>query len=200
MRLPFSLALVCISWASYAQSKSELAAIELGSRNSRPGEGLIQGLPGSQFALFVKNRKAAALGNIQTASFYLAKDGLPQRPFRVRIYQASADTGSPGADLLPQAVMVSAPCGGQWFTVDLTAYAIQAPPAGFVVAMEWVVDQAKVNSAPSLDDHILCPTFEFKESLTWTYTIGKGWSQLTLSNSEGRRYNAMIKATVAPGK
>jgi hypothetical protein len=66
--------------------------------------------------------------------------------------------------------------------------------------MEWIADQAEVNSEPSPDSHILCPTFEFKESLTWTYTIGKGWSRLTLSNSEGRRYNAMIKATVAPGK
>ena len=29
-----------------------------------------------------------------------------------------------------------------------------------------------------------------------TYTMGKGWSLITMSNSTGLRYNAMIKAEV----
>ena len=43
--------------------------LELGARSHSPGEGLLQGLPGSQYAFFVKNEKKKRLGNVRTVSF-----------------------------------------------------------------------------------------------------------------------------------
>jgi hypothetical protein len=90
--------------------------------------------------------------------------------------------------------------GGAWYTIDLTQYNIVAPDEGFYVAMEWIVTGDKFYTTNFMDTYtpygqILRPTFEFKESRTWNYTIGRGWSLITLANN-GMRYNAMIKAEV----
>ncbi|GAB3330928.1 carboxypeptidase-like regulatory domain-containing protein [Hymenobacter humi] len=173
----------------------------LGSRTDNPGEGMIQGLPGSQYAFFVKNDKKKRLGNVRTVSFYIGENGFPREPFRVRIYKADGNYNAPNTDLLTENVVVSAPQGGQWYTVDLTPYNITAPEEGFFVAMEWVVSGDKFFATNFMDDYtpygqIMRPTFEFKESRTWNYSMGKGWSLITASNGQGLRYNAMIKAEV----
>ena len=173
----------------------------LGARANNPGEGMIQGLPGSQYAFFVKNDKKKRLGNVRTVSFYIGENGFPREPFRVRIYKADGNYNAPNTDLLTENVVVSAPQGGQWYTVDLTPYNIVAPEEGFFVAMEWVVSGDKFFATNFMDDYtpygqIMRPTFEFKESRTWNYSIGKGWSLITAANSQGLRYNAMIKAEV----
>ena len=173
----------------------------LGARAKNPGEGMIQGLPGSQYAFFVKNTKNKRLGNVRTVSFYIGENGFPREPFRVRLYKADGNYNAPNTDLLTENVVVSAPQGGQWYTVDLTPYNIVAPEEGFFVAMEWVVSGDKFFATNFMDDYtpygqIMRPTFEFKESRTWHYSIGKGWSLLTLANSQGLHYNAMIKAEV----
>ncbi len=173
----------------------------LGSRTDNPGEGMIQGLPGSQYAFFVKNDKNKRLGSVRTVSFYIGENGFPREPFRVRIYKADGNYNAPNTDLLTENVVVSAPQGGQWYTVDLTPYNIMAPEEGFFVAMEWVVSGDKFFATNFMDDYtpygqIMRPTFEFKESRTWNYSMGKGWSLITAANSQGLRYNAMIKAEV----
>ncbi|WP_310396916.1 carboxypeptidase-like regulatory domain-containing protein [Hymenobacter sp.] len=173
----------------------------LGARASNPGEGMIQGLPGSQYAFFVKNDKNKRLGNVRTVSFYIGENGFPREPFRVRLYKADGNYNAPNTDLLTENVVVSAPQGGQWYTVDLTPYNITAPEEGFFVAMEWVVSGDKFFATNFMDDYtpygqIMRPTFEFKESRTWNYSIGKGWSLITAANGQGLRYNAMIKAEV----
>lgn len=173
----------------------------LGARSDVPGEGMIQGLPGSQYAFFVKNEKNKRLGNVRTVSFYIGENGFPREPFRVRLYKADGNYNAPNTDLLTENVVVSAPQGGQWYTVDLTPYNIVAPEEGFFVAMEWVVSGDKFFATNFMDDYtpygqIMRPTFEFKESRTWNYSIGKGWSLITASNGQGLRYNAMIKAEV----
>jgi hypothetical protein len=175
--------------------------LELGSNSNNPGEGMIQGLPGSQYAFFVKNEKKKRLGNVRTVSFYIGENGFPREPFRVRIYKADGNYNAPNTDLLTENVVVSAPQGGQWYTVDLTPYNITAPEEGFFVAMEWVVSGDKFFATNFMDDYtpygqIMRPTFEFKESRTWNYSMGKGWSLITASNGQGLRYNAMIKAEV----
>ncbi|QNP53052.1 hypothetical protein H9L05_05095 [Hymenobacter qilianensis] len=103
--------------------------------------------------------------------------------------------------MLTENVVVSAPGGGQWFTVDLTQYNIVAPDEGFYVAMEWIVSGDKFYTTNFDDNYtpygqIMRPTFEFKESRTWSYTLGKGWTLMTMSGAGGLRYNAMIKAEV----
>ena len=173
----------------------------LGARAANPGEGMIQGLPGSQYAFFVKNDKNKRLGNVRTVSFYIGENGFPREPFRVRLYRADGNYNAPNTDLLTENVVVSAPQGGQWYTVDLTPYNIIAPEEGFFVAMEWVVSGDKFFATNFMDDYtpygqIMRPTFEFKESRTWNYSMGKGWSLITAANSQGLRYNAMIKAEV----
>jgi len=173
----------------------------LGAKSNDPGEGMIQGLPGSQYAFFVKNDKNKRLGNVRTVSFYIGENGFPREPFRVRLYKADGNYNSPNTDLLTENVVVSAPQGGQWYTVDLTPYNIVAPEEGFFVAMEWVVSGDKFFATNFMDDYqpygqIMRPTFEFKESRTWNYTMGKGWSLITAANAQGLRYNAMIKAEV----
>ena len=173
----------------------------LGSRTDNPGEGMIQGLPGSQYAFFVKNDKNKRLGSVRTVSFYIGENGFPREPFRVRIYKADGNYNAPNPDLLTENVVVSAARGGDWYTIDLSTYNIAAPEEGFFVAMEWIVGGDKFYTTNFMDNYtpygqIMRPTFEFKESRTWSYTIGKGWNLLTLANSQGRRYNAMIKAEV----
>ena len=173
----------------------------LGSHTDNPGEGMIQGLPGSQYAFFVKNEKNKRLGSVRTVSFYIGENGFPREPFRVRIYKADGNYNAPNTDLLTENVIVSAPQGGQWYTIDLTPYNIIAPEEGFFVAMEWVVSGDKFFATNFMDDYtpygqIMRPTFEFKESRTWNYSMGKGWSLITAANSRGLRYNAMIKAEV----
>ena len=173
----------------------------LGSRTDDPGEGMIQGLPGSQYAFFVKNEKQKRLGNVRTVSFYIGENGFPREPFRVRLYKADGNYNAPNTDLLTENVVVSAPQGGQWYTVDLTPYNIIAPEEGFFVAMEWIVSGDKFFTTNFMDDYtpygqIMRPTYEFKESRTWIYAMGKGWSLITASNGRGLRYNAMIRAEV----
>jgi hypothetical protein len=174
----------------------------LGATSNRPGDGLLQGQPGSQCAFFIKNDKNHRLGNIRSVSFYIGENGFPREPFRVRIYKPDGNYSAPNTDILTQNVVVSAPGGGAWYTVDLTSYNIVAPEEGFFVAMEWIVSGDKFFKTDFMDEsytpfgQIMRPTFEFKESRTWNYTIARGWNQLTLANGNGQRYNAMIKAEV----
>ncbi|MCB2409439.1 carboxypeptidase-like regulatory domain-containing protein [Hymenobacter lucidus] len=174
--------------------------LSLGSKGNTPGEGMIQGLPGQQYAFFVKNEKGKKLGNVRSVSFYIGENGFPREPFRVRLYKADGNYNSPNTDILTDNVVVSAPKGGEWYTIDLNSYNIPAPEEGFFVAMEWIVSGDKFYTTNFMETYtpygqIMRPTFEFKESRTWTYSIGKGWSLITLANN-GMRYNAMIKAEV----
>ncbi len=174
----------------------------LGATSRRPGEGLLQGQPGSQCAFFVKNEKNKRLGNIRSVAFYIGENGFPREPFRVRLYKADGNYNAPSTDILTENVVVSAPQGGQWYTIDLTPYNVVAPEEGFFVAMEWIVTGDKFFNTNFMDEsytpygQIMRPTFEFKESRTWNYTIGRGWTLLTMSNGEGQHYNAMIRAEV----
>jgi len=162
---------------------------------------MIQAMPGAQFACLLKNETGRTLEKIRAASFFIAENGQPQTKFRVRVYAVDKASGGPGKDLLVDNVIVSAPQGGAWFTIDLTLYNIPAPQEGFFVAMEWL-RPSNFSASTFVDGNsgsygqIMRPTFEFKESRTWNYTMGKGWSLITAANAQGLRYNAMIKAEV----
>lgn len=171
---------------------------QLGSLAKRPGEGLIQGSTGSQYALLMEPSPKHRPGVIRTVSFYIGEGGRPKESFRVRIYRADGPHRSPGTNLLSQNLVVAAPGGGQWFTVDISPHVVEAPRDGFFVAMEWVVAHERTPE----EDHylppaqVLRPTFEFRDSKTWTFTVGKGWNLLPLKNAEFRAYNAMIRAEI----
>ena len=177
---------------------------QLGSQAKKPGEGMIQGLRGAQFALLMQPSPKRRLGIIRSVSFFMSENGFPEESFRIRIYRADGPNHSPGTNLLTENIVVKAPSGGRWFTVDIPTYNVQAPSEGFFVAMEWIYGAGMLKDPcySSFSDsytpcgQVLCSTFEFKQSLTWSYNLGKGWFQLTLANSQGRRYNAMIRAEV----
>ena len=190
----------CVGQSAGQGAPSPTKGITLGSQKNQPGEGMIQGLPGSQYALFLQNKKHVSLGTIRSASFFIDRNGSPTRRFRVRLYKVNSPTGEPGPDMLPQPVVVSAAQGGKWFTVDLQAYKVTAPQEGFFVAMEWIEEGSKPDAGEAVQDvaqyQILRPSFEFTQPFTWTYAIGKGWSLLPITNGQGRNYNVMIKAEV----
>ena len=177
-------------------------AVALGSKKKKPDEGMIQGLPGTQYALLMHPPANKKLGIIRNVSFYIGENGFPKDPFRVRIYRANGPGHSPGTNLLTASVIIHSTAGGQWFTVNLSAYGIDTTNEDFFVAMEWLMNKGWDFYNTNFMDcytpygQIMRPTFEFKESLTWNFTIGKGWTLLTLANNKGRRYNAMIKAEV----
>ena len=118
----------------------------------------------------------------------------------MRLYKADGNYSAPNSDMLAESVIVSAARGGEWFTVDLTSYNIPAPEEGFYVAMEWIVSGDKFYTTNFMDNYtpygqILRPTFEFKDSRTWSYAIGRGWNLVTLANGNSR-FNAMMRAEV----
>ena len=165
---------------------------------------MIQGLMGAQYALLMQPSRKLQLGDIRSVSFFISENGFPKESFRIRIYRADGPNHSPGTNLLTENIVVKAPGGGQWFTVDISTYNVKAASEGFFVAMEWLYGAGMLKDPcySSFSDsytpcgQVMRPTYEFKQSLTWNYTIGKGWTLLTLANQQGRRYNAMIKAEV----
>ena len=120
----------------------------------------------------------------------------------MRLYKADGNYNAPNTDLLTENVVVSAPQGGAWYTVDLTPYNVVAPGRkAFSWPMEWIVGGDKFFTTNFMEDYtpygqVMQPTYEFKDSRTWNFAIGKGWSLLTATNGNGARYNAMIKAEV----
>jgi hypothetical protein len=179
----------------------------LGAQKNTPGEGLIQGMPGAQYALLLKNPNVKPGGNIQSVAFFIGEGGRPSTKFRVRIYQPDPVSGQPATDLLNESVVVAAIKGGRWLTVDLTPYRVLLPGSDFFVAMEWLLP-SQANAAHLIDQaqngtwgQVLRPTFELAENRTWSYTHGIGWQQLVLKvPPSGKPYNAMIRAEVAVPK
>jgi len=189
-----------IQLANIVVEASKVRPLMLGAHNNSPGAGMIQGMPGSQYAFLCKNEKAKKLGFIRSVAFYIGENGFPREPFRVRLYKADGNYNAPNSDMLGESVIVSAARGGEWFTVDLTSYNIPAPEEGFYVAMEWIVSGDKFYTTNFMDNYtpygqILRPTFEFKDSRTWSYAIGRGWNLVTLANGNSR-FNAMMRAEV----
>ena len=171
-----------------------------GVRKPENAEAVIVGLPGTQFAFFMANEKQKPLGKLRAVSFYIGVNGFPMAAFRLHIYRADAKRHSPDTDLLNERVFITANKGTQWYTYDLSRYNIASPREGYFVALEFEEPSSSLPQS-EMDDYtpsgqIMRPTFEYKESRTWSYTIGKGWNLLMLANGQGRRYNAMIKAEV----
>ena len=179
-------------------SSAQIVLRQVGALAKKPGEGMIQGLMGSQYALLMQPSPKQQLGSIRNVSFFIGESGFPKESFRIRIYRADGPNHSPGTNLLTENLIVSAPSGGQWFTVDISKYYIDGPQDGFFVAMEWIVTDGPVafDGSPFHKSQIMRPTFEFKQSLTWAFTVGKGWQLLALKTQDAKFYNAMIRAEI----
>ena len=160
---------------------------------------LITGLPGTQYAFFVKNDKRKQARKMRSVSFYIGENGLPLAPFRVRFYKLDGSNQTPATDLLTERIVLMPAKSGQWFTTDLSHYRIAVPKEGYFVALEF---EALANQSPQpiLDNYvpageIMRPPFDFKKSKLWSYTSEIGWKLLPQSSSS-RRYSAMVKVEV----
>lgn len=183
--------------STHPLGQGSLKVMRLGAGAQKPGVGMIMGQKGSQYALFMGNEQHQKWGYVRSVSFYIGESGQPNRPFRVRLYKADGINNAPGSDLVHENLVVTAPAGGAWFTVDLQAYTVLTPQEGFYVAMEWLVDAVNPTfptGQPSLSQ-VLRPSYEFKEARTWNYTWGRGWSVIKIPIGPNL-YNAMIRAEV----
>ena len=167
----------------------------LGALAKKPGVGMIMGLAGSQFALLMHPSPKHRLGSVRNVSFFIGENGFPEDSFRIRIYRTDGPNHSPGTDLLNDNLIVAAPDGGHWLTIDVSKYNVEVPHDGFFVAMEWVFDLG-VDDHGMVGSQVLRPTYEFKDSKTWSFTVSKGWNLLTLKTQDAKFYNAMIRAEV----
>jgi hypothetical protein len=85
---------------------------------------------------YIDNPKGK-IGWISKVRFYIADEGYPTTPFRIRIFQKNPETGHPGDELLHKSVVVSATESG-WLTCDISEYNIPFPEEGAFVVMEWI--------------------------------------------------------------
>jgi len=91
-----------------------------------------------QIVLFIPNNDSL-IGTISEVSFNIAKDrGIPNTPFRVRIFNKEDDKENPGSDLLTKSIIVSSSKNGGWTTVNIDSLSIPFPSNGLFVGMEWV--------------------------------------------------------------
>lgn len=86
---------------------------QLGSQAKNPGEGMIPGPRGAQFALLMQPSPKRQLGITRSVSFFMSENGFPKESFRICIYRADGPNHSPGTNLLADNIMVKAPGGGQ---------------------------------------------------------------------------------------
>jgi hypothetical protein len=191
-----------LTFGSARQSAAQAIIRQLGSRAKQPGAGLIQAAEGAQYALQMEPSPKHESGLVRSVSFFIGASGSPQDSFRIRLYRVDGSSHSPGPSLFTQSLLVAAPAGIQWFTVDLTNYHLETPSEGFFVAMEWLAAHpaGQGPNQTSLSALTLRPTMEFRESRTWVLTTGKGWSLLALKMPDGKAFNAMIRAEITEPK
>ena len=115
----------------------KVKTIRLGITSKKPWRFQIANIFGGQYGTYIKN-EFKKTGYVKAVSFYIAKIGFPNAPFRIRIYAKDQLNDCPGKDLLNESVIVSNTKGEGWFTVDISEYGINFPLDGIYVMMEWV--------------------------------------------------------------
>ncbi len=115
----------------------KVKVIKIGITSKKPWRFQIANTFGGQYGHYIQNKDRRP-GFVNAVSFYLAKPGFPNAPFRIRIYGRDSKNDCPGNDLLNENVIVSNSKGAGWFTVDVSKYGIDFPTDGMYVMMEWV--------------------------------------------------------------
>jgi hypothetical protein len=111
--------------------------IRIGITAKKPWRFQIANIFGGQYGHYIQNKNKKP-GFVKAVSFYIAKPGFSNAPFRVRIYGRDKKNDCPGEDLLNENVIVSNSNGEGWFTVEISKYHIDFPTDGMYVMMEWV--------------------------------------------------------------
>jgi len=161
----------------------------------------------SQIAVYMDSRK---YGNakIINASFFIAKkSGIPETPFRIRVYKVDKTSGNPGEDLIHENVIVHGKHHGGWMTTDLSKYNIKAPDDGYFIAMEWIHSGNQyffktyiniINKYLVAYGQVCSSSRAMQFSNTWTYVLGTGWHKDSeFIHDKGRIYlKAMITSEI----
>ena len=161
---------------------------------------VIAGLPGTQYAFFIRNDKHQQYGNIRCIALYTGGNGLPKRKFRLHFYEADSARPRPGKELLNTPVsLMLAPCEG-WETYGLMDFQVMLNKTGCYVGLEFVEQDAptgyfgdepyqpyvKVMRVPS----------KASEQSIWTCTRTEGWKEIPATGSISLQYGKMIKVAV----
>lgn len=161
----------------------------------------------SQLAVFMDSKKYVN-AKILNACFFISKNsGVPETPFRIRIYKFDKTTGNPGEDLLHENLIVRSKHHGEWMTVDLSKYNLTAPVDGYFIAMEWINSGDQyyyktyiniINKYVVSYGQVCSSSRAIQSSNTWTYVLGTGWHKDPgFIHDKGRIYlNAMITSEI----
>lgn len=160
---------------------------------------VIAGLPGTQYAFFIKNDKRKKIRKMKSVSFYIGEQSFPMAPFRVRVFKADGKNHSPKTALITEPAFLTVPRAGERYTRDLSRYNIAVPKEGYFVALEFG-ESANALPQPDMDNYIpsgqmMWPPFDLKKGSIWSYSLQKGWSLFPESRSS-YRYNASVRVEV----
>lgn len=160
------------------------------------------GIPGEQMAFLLRDSTARHPQKLRALTFRFGQEGFPRESFRVRLYRCDGPELPPGQDLLPENVILE-DYGEAVRTVNLSAYNIAIPPAGFFVALEAIVREFKRRP---VDEYLptgpaLRPPCAFASTRTWTYTygMGQGWHRVTPANNCWPLYERAFSAEIESG-
>jgi len=184
--------------------------IRLGITSKKPWQLQIANTFGGQYGHYISN-KYKKEGYVKAVSFYIAKVGFQNAPFRIRIYGKDQLNDCPGLDLLNENVIISNTKGEGWFTVDISKYDVNFPTDGMYVMMEWVYSgdqfyytyehEIKTNDGKSTKKtyHVygqsLGNVMKQPDGGYWCKGLGDKWNRM---NAYYKGYvNVMINADIA---
>ncbi len=115
--------------------------VELGvKRSAKQSSGIgTQSKMNFQEVLYIPNDLQIE-GWIKTISYYILNDGVPNTPFRVRIFEKNDTLKCPSKDILNKSVIISGKKRGGWITVETDSLHIPFSKNGVFIGMEWLYD------------------------------------------------------------
>lgn len=167
---------------------------------SRKAGGNVFWSAGWEMAIYISNPKGDS-GIISKLKFYIQDRGVPETPFRAKLYYVNPNDKSPGGIMIDQDFILHATTGNQWATIDISAYNISIPKEGFFVSMEWL-PCATANAYTEIiykkefsgQGQVLGLSKEIKTNVTWAKPFLGEW--MFMEHKEGPAVNAMIGAEV----
>ncbi len=150
----------------------------------------------SQMALYIPNSKGIT-GYISAISFRINKNiGVPNSPFRLRVFEKTDTTDAPGNDLLHQSVIIQGGENGGWVTSDVDSLHILFPSNGLFVGLEWLYNYSYINKkGVECYNHSIDLTGTINEQRTWIRSLAKNWNKWVLFDRQPA-HNIMIEIIV----
>lgn len=147
-------------------------------KNKHSSSVLTSGSTNLNLALFIPNNSHKE-GFISEISYYILNDGVPDAPFRVRIYAKDENSNCPGKDILTKSLIVKGDPNGGWITICIDSLGIKFPKEGVFIGFEWLYDYTNYhyelkNSAGNIKDcygQVVGLTNKYRKGQTWKKSI-----------------------------